>query len=227
MGDLSSDARVGALVTERPGRARVFEQYGIDYCCGGKKTLAAACVEKGVDAADVLAALAAVETADPGEEDWTRASMTHLCDHIETTHHAYLRGELPRLEGLVDKVARAHGAGHPELSEVQETYGALAAELRDHMEKEEVVLFPAIRRMEAAGLRAPLVAPIEVLEHEHDSAGRALERLRELTAGYEPPQGACNSYRAMLDGLEQLERDMHTHIHEENNILFPRALAGV
>jgi regulator of cell morphogenesis and NO signaling len=223
---VAADARVGELVVERPARARVFEQFGIDYCCGGKKTLLAACAEKDVDAGDVLAALGALDDDSGEEEDWSEASLTALCAHIETVHHAFLRSELPRLAALVDKVTRAHGSAHPELAEVQEVYRGLVSELESHIEKEEGELFPAIRHLEESGARASLAAPISTLEHEHDDTGSALERLRALTAGYAPPQGACNSYRAMLDGLEQLERDLHTHIHEENNILFARALAA-
>ena len=224
---IDAQRTVGELVTERPGRARVFERLEIDYCCGGKRPLADACAAKGLDAGAVAAMLEALEEAGGEEPDWTKRSLGELCDHIVETHHAYLRDELPRLSALVGKVARAHGNRHPELADVSETYEGLAAELSEHMLKEEHVLFPACRRLEEGEeiLAAGLAAPIAVMEDEHAAAGAALERLHALTGGYEPPTDACNSYRAMLDGLATLELDLHEHIHEENNILFPRASA--
>ena len=151
--------------------------------------------------------------------------MRSLCEHIVSVHHAYLRSELPRLFGLIDKVARAHGAEQPELARLQAVFADLAVELEGHMQKEEIILFPAIRDAEATGAQLPLAAPISVMEHEHDDAARALEQLRELSDGYQAPAGACNTYRAMLDGLAALKSDLHRHIHEENNVLFPRSLA--
>ncbi len=227
MAAIDAQRTVGEPVTERPGRARVFERLEIDYCCGGKRPLEDACAAKGLDAVAVAAMLEALEEAGGEEPDWTTASLGELCDHIVETHHAYLRDELPRLSFLVGKVARAHGSRHPELTDVAETYEGLAAELFEHMLKEEHVVFPACRRLEEGEeiLAAGLAAPIAVMEDEHAAVGAALERLHALTGGYQPPRDACNSYRAMLDGLATLELDLHEHIHEENNILFPRASA--
>ena len=155
--------------------------------------------------------------------------MTELCDHIEQTHHAYLRTELPRLGQMIDKVVNAHGASHPKLHEVQRVFAALCAELEPHMFKEERILFPAIRQLEQSAATpsfpfGTVANPINVMEHEHDNAGAALSELRTLTADYVPPDDACNTYRAMLDGLRELETNMHQHVHKENNILFPRAI---
>lgn len=227
MAAIDAQRTVGELVTERPGRARVFERLEIDYCCGGKRPLEDACAAKGLDPGAVAAMLEALEESGGEEPDWTTATLGELCDHIVETHHAYLRDELPRLTFLVGKVASAHGNRHPELADVAQTYEGLAAELADHMLKEERVLFPACRRLEEGEeiLAAGLAAPIAVMEDEHAAVGAALERLHELTGGYAPPADACNSYRAMLDGLATLELDLHEHIHEENNILFPRAAA--
>lgn len=216
---------VGELVTERPARSRVFEQFGIDYCCGGRRPLAAACHEAGVQPGRVLEALAEVDAATAGrdEQNWAETGSAELVEHILTVHHAFLRRELPRLSEMLDKVVEAHGANHPSLADVRTTYTALRAELEQHMFKEEQILFPAI--VEPGGgspCFGTFDGPIGVMEHEHANAGRALERLRELTGGYEPPEDACNTYRAMLDGLAELERDLHRHIHEENNVLFPR-----
>lgn len=217
---------VADLVAERPGRARVFERLGIDYCCGGKVSLEDACAAKGLEATAVAGVLAEIDV-DDDEEDWSTAALADLCDHIIERHHAYLREELPRLSALVEKVVKAHAEAHPELREVEDVFGAVSAELQGHMVVEEAVLFRACRQLEAGGTSelASLAGPVQAMEADHVVTGAALERLRALTAGYAPPPGACNSYIAMLDGLETLELDLHRHIHEENNILFPRALA--
>ncbi|QDV86197.1 hemerythrin domain-containing protein [Stieleria magnilauensis] len=156
-------------------------------------------------------------------------SLTELADHIETTHHAYLREELPRLDFMTEKVARVHGDKEPRLLKTREAVVALKAELEPHMMKEEKILFPMVRQLEAATERpeshcGSVGNPIRQMEHEHDQAGNALAILNDSTDGYTPPEWACNTYRAMLDSLAQLERDMHQHIHKENNVLFPKAI---
>lgn len=155
--------------------------------------------------------------------------LTELADHIEQTHHAYLRKELPRLEWMTEKVARVHGDKEPRLMKSREAFVALKAELEPHMMKEERILFPLIRQLEASADRSEfhcgsVADPIRQMEHEHNQAGDALAILNESTDGYTPPEWACNTYRAMLDSLAQLERDMHQHIHKENNVLFPKTL---
>lgn len=218
---------VGQIVAERPQLARIFEELQIDYCCGGKRPLADVCRELGLDAADLARRLANEEAAATSSVDWNSARLTSLCDHIQQTHHDYLRRELPRLSALLDKVVSAHGARHAELVGIRSTFGELRAELEPHMMKEERILFPAIRFLEANRQAqfpfGPLANPIRVMVDEHDHAGDALARLRKLTHDYSPPADACNTYRAMLEGLATLERDMHEHVHKENNILFPRA----
>jgi regulator of cell morphogenesis and NO signaling len=219
---------VAELAVERPSRARVFERLGLDYCCGGKRPLREACAEAGLDAATVVAMLEATESAG-GEaaRSWGDAPLGELVDHIVGEHHAYLREELEPLAALVDKVAVAHGATEPALAGVRSTFGELRAELEGHLEQEERVVFPLSRRVgEGARVDAGFLRDaIGEAEEEHAAVGAALVRLRELTHGYEPPQGACPSWRAMLDRLRTLEADTHEHVHEENNILFPRALA--
>jgi regulator of cell morphogenesis and NO signaling len=223
---------VGDVMTRRPARSRAFEQAGIDYCCGGKKTVEEACREKGIDPTAFLAVLddAALPVGDGPVVDPVAMSLAELADHIERTHHVYLRAELRRLDTLTSKVAAVHGAKDPRLHGVRETFLALAEELSSHMMKEERVLFPLVRRLET-GDEAPafgcgtLAHPMRQLELEHERADSALQRLRELTDGSVAPPWACNTYRALLDALAHLERDLHQHIHKENNILFPRALA--
>ena len=223
---------VGQMVVERPLRARIFEKLGIDYCCGGKRPLADACDEKGLDLDAVLAQLAEVDAARPtGEQDWASASMTELADHIEQDHHAYLRQELPRLDTLTEKIARVHGPNHPELVKLREVFVAVRAELESHMLKEERILFPLCRELDQPGPFeefhcGSVQNPIRVMLHEHDFVGNALATFRELTDGYTPPLDACNTYRATLASLAELEADTHLHIHKENNILFPKAIAA-
>jgi regulator of cell morphogenesis and NO signaling len=228
MSKIDSQTTIAQLVLEKPSRSRIFEKLGIDYCCGGQKPLSEACQKKGLDAQTIVRMLEAMDDVPAhGERDWTSATLTELADHIEGTHHAYLKQELPRLEFLVGKVSRVHGDHHPELVELNEVFNAMKAELESHMMKEEQILFPICRQLEQSdGARSfhcgSVANPIRVMIMEHDNAGDALERMNALTGGYTPPADACNSYRAMMDGLAELERDMHQHVHKENNILFPR-----
>lgn len=191
-----------------------------------------ACQGRSLDPEQVLSQIREViaTSGASDDRDWTQAPLAALCDHIEQTHHAYLKAELPRLTAIVAKVAAVHGDAHPELGEVKKVFAELRAELEPHMFKEDRILFPAIRQL-AQSASSPafpfgtIANPIRMMEFEHDHAGDALERIRVLTGDYQPPSSACNTYRAMLDGLRQLEQDMHIHVHKENNILFPRALA--
>ena len=229
METISVQDTVGQLVAARPTRSAVFERYGIDYCCGGKKPLREACEEHGLDVGGVVRSLLENDAETPEETvDWTTAPLGELADHIVVTHHDYLRAVLPRLSALTEKVAQAHGDRRPELKTVAEVFAAFREELEQHAWKEENVLFPLIKRLEAADgpVRSHCGSvnnPIRVMEMEHDAAGEALARMRALTHDYTAPDDACNTYRAMLAGLEELEADMHRHVHKENSILFPRA----
>lgn len=217
---------VGQLVRQRPDRSRVFENLGLDYCCGGKLPLADACAKAGLDpdqvVSQILEADAQTDERDRHLVDADAMSLSDLADHIEQTHHAYLRSELPRLDAITSKVAHVHGDKDPRLAEVRAAFVDLRDELTSHMMKEEQILFPAIRAVEAGQTIRGIGAPIAVMEQEHDDAGRALERMRELTNGYAVPMDACGTFRALLEGLRTLEADMHRHVHKENNILFPR-----
>lgn len=223
---------VSQLVTDRPERFRVFEKWGIDYCCGGKGPLGEACAAQGLDADAVVADLAASDARVPeeAEGDWATATIPDLVENIVSTHHAYLQQALPELRKLSAQVVAAHAERHPELAEVREVLLGLAAELDSHLMKEEQILFPLCLQLSQASTLpeshcGTVQNPIRVMEFEHDSAGRALARLRELTADYTPPADACPTYRAFLQTLAELEVDLHRHIHKENHILFPRAIA--
>jgi regulator of cell morphogenesis and NO signaling len=223
---LSASETVGSIAAGVGGAARVFEELAIDYCCGGRKPLDQVCAARGLELVPVMERLRAAAEA-PGEQDWSRATMTALADHIESRHHAYLKTELPRLAKLVEKVQRAHGQRHPELEGVRGAFQALSRDMFAHMEKEEKVLFPALRALEAGAAARPLDGPIDQMVHEHDEAAALLREMRSLTAGFTPPADACTSFRVLLNGLAALEKDLHRHVHKENNILFPAARRAV
>ncbi len=230
-GTLTADRTVGELVAEAPGLSRVFQRYQLDFCCQGGKTLREACHNKGLDLDAVVEALATELEAHPASGD-NPADLppSKLVDHIVETHHGFLRRELPRLHAMAKRVAQVHGGHTPSLVEVFEVFEGLFIELDSHMMKEEQVLFPAIKMLageaeSAQAFAGPLDGPISMMRHEHDDAGEALARLRELTHGYEPPEDACNTYRALFAGLADLEEDLHRHIHLENSVLFPAAEA--
>jgi regulator of cell morphogenesis and NO signaling len=223
------ESTVGELVAARPLLARVFEKLGIDYCCGGKQTLAAVCARRGLDLGTTLALLestGAALAAGPAEVDAAAMGQVELANHIEAVHHAYLKAELPRLVEMADRVALKHGWRDSRLMEVRLAVRDLAEEMISHMQKEELVLFPLVRQIASDGRSVDLAAPIAQMEAEHETAGGLTGRLRLLTDGFTPGADACNTHRALLAGLEEFEADLHQHVHKENNILFPRALAG-
>ncbi len=215
---------------------KVFERLGIDYCCGGKRPLDEACLEKGYDVASVRSELESVMNAKaaPGR-DWNTATLQELIGHIVGTHHAYLRRELGPLSERLDKVYRKYNEKYgPTLPGLPEVFAGLRLELEMHTLKEETVLFPAIAACESAILTgSPLPVtpfgsignPIRVMEAEHESAGHALADIRSITSDYALPEYACITYKSLMAGLQELEQDLHMHIHLENNILFPRAIA--
>jgi regulator of cell morphogenesis and NO signaling len=228
---ISPFSLVGQIVADRPLLARVFERVGIDYCCGGKRTLADACAAKGLDPATVavlLDAAAQISGAKPAVDAATM-SLADLAAHIESTHHAYLKEELPGLIEKADRVAEKHAWRDPRLIAVAQTVHEVADEMFSHMAKEENVLFPLVRKLEEKSAVshgcATLANPIRQMESEHESAGGALARLRELTDDFTPDADSCNTHRALLAALAHLEGDLHDHVHKENNVLFPRALA--
>jgi regulator of cell morphogenesis and NO signaling len=221
---------VGTIVRDRPFLSRLFEEAKVDYCCGGKKTLAEACQTLGIDPQAFLLKLEDYATQETiSEVNYSELSLTELTDHIERIHHAYLHNELPRLEKMVIKVAKVHGDKENRLNQVRDLFLTLSAELGTHLFKEEQILFPMIRQLEASDSLpvfhcGTVGNPIRQMEFEHDEAGIILPQLRELTDDYTPPEWACNTYRALLDALLTFEQDLHQHIHKENNILFPRAI---
>ena len=227
---ITEQTTVGEIAAAIPSSVRVFERHGVDFCCGGKRPLATVCGERGLSLAQLTTEIeAAAASAGAGESagDWSAAPLDELVDHIVRTYHEPLREELPRLERMARKVRRVHGSKAAFLAHLDEVVGALSADLTEHMRKEELILFPAIRRVSAGG-RADrwIEGPITVMEQEHDAAGALLEELRRLTSNYTAPDWACQTFRSLYHGLEELEASMHVHVHLENNVLFPRAVAA-
>lgn len=226
------DHPLADLAAGNPAWARVLDRYGLDYCCRGERTLAAACAQAGLDVEAVAAELAATEPEGPAstgdDPGWTRLDAVALARHIVDTHHRYLDAELEPLQDLAAKVREVHGERHPELASIAAVLTALREDLVPHLRKEERILFPAIEAA-AAGRRefpfGPIGNPIRVMRAEHDRAGDLLAELRRLSGGYRVPDDACASYRSLYARLEQLEHDTHLHILKENHRLFPLAEA--
>jgi regulator of cell morphogenesis and NO signaling len=233
---LAATKTVGEIAAEMPSATREFEKLGIDYCCGGSRTLGQACSEANIPLDETLARLekSLASTQPDAGQDWQNLLLADLIGHITSTHHVFVREESPRIQALAAKVFGVHGKNHPELLQVQNVFAALAEELRVHLMKEEQMLFPYISLMEEsslAGEPAPpamfgtVVNPVRMMMQEHDGAGEALRALRSVTADYKVPEDVCISYRTLYQALQDFEADLHQHIHLENNILFPRAVA--
>jgi regulator of cell morphogenesis and NO signaling len=233
---ISSTMKVRDVVLELPQATRVFEKLKIDYCCGGDKPLGEACATAGVEVANLERMLEEAERAEvqgEGSLDFQKATLTELMGHILDKHHVYTKEEMTRLEPLIEKVISAHGENHPELRGVGGLFQQLCADLRPHMLKEEQILFPYILEMEKASLQnrpAPFPPfgtvknPVRMMMMEHETVGDLLRELRALSSNYTVPPDGCISYQTLYQALEAFEKDLHQHIHLENNILFPRAI---
>ena len=225
---------LGEIATKDLRKAEIFKKYGLDFCCGGKKTVRQACADKGIDATKVEEELQNAEVAAFTRplpyNDW---SLSFLADYIVNTHHSYVTKALPELRTYATKVAKVHGAHHPELIPVRQLVEDINEELTGHMVKEENILFPFIKQLEVAKSNGNSVDaagfgtvqnPINMMEHEHEAVGKNLEKIRVLTHNYALPEDACASYKLLFKMLEEFESDLFIHIHLENNILFPKAL---
>jgi regulator of cell morphogenesis and NO signaling len=233
---ITGKTTVRDIVAKYSQTRAVFEKYGIDYCCGGGQTVEKALQGKGMTLESLAAELndALVAHAGAPSKDWSEAFPAELADYIEERHHTFMKAQLPRLRNMLAAVQRAHAARHGEmLEELRNIYDSLQWEIEQHLMKEEQILFPYIRRIEAfvhGGGEEPVAHcgtiqnPIRQMEREHDDAGHALSRMRDLTSNYRLPEDACNTFRALYEGLQALETDLHEHIHLENNILFPKSV---
>ena len=225
---------IAELVVEDYRRADVFKRYGIDFCCGGGRPLAAVCEKRGLDIDAVKADLVAAGSTPDAPVHPERWAPEFLVDYVVSEHHSYVNESLPVMREYLDKVARVHGHANPEVVEIAGLFGEVATEMSQHMMKEERVLFPYIKELAAAGRDHRTVNPagfgsvrnpIGMMEHEHEHAGSLMRQIRELSSDFVPPEHACNTYRVAFAKLEEFEADLHRHVHLENNILFPKAIA--
>lgn len=229
--DITTGTTLGDIATRWPELIEYMESRELDYCCGGSRTVAQAADRAGINPEELVGDLRSFEgpNAQDDDRDWSAASMTELADHIEETHHAYVRRTLDRLDELSERCVEAHAESDPRLHELRKEFLAFDEDMHDHMVREERVLFPWLRRLEKptsieSGPPWSVRRPIDCMLHDHDDAAGALDRMRALTDNFTPPENACATRRDLLRLLEEIERDTHLHIHKENNILFP---AGV
>ncbi len=232
--NFSTETRVNEIALSNPGARRVLEDAGVDYCCGGGKSLQDACLHAGVTADEILKRLRQnSELRDSGDTQWISAPLAALTRHIRERHHRYVRDSIPRVRALLAKIREKHGLKHCEIEEIEKLFGDVAREMTAHMQKEEQILFPYIDALERSASGSGSVEPpffqtvrnpIHAMMKEHDSAGDLVKRIRKASNDYKAPPDACTSYQATYQELRQFEEDLHLHVHLENNILFPRTV---
>ncbi len=225
--------QIGEFVAEDYRAAAVFTKHGIDFCCKGHRTIEEVCQKKNIDEEMLLNELDAAMNADSGQNiDFKSWPLDLLTEYIEKKHHRYVEEKSLILKGFLDKLCKVHGDRHPELFEISELFFASAGELAAHMKKEELVLFPFIKKMVNTSITGQEMQkpgfgtvenPIAMMMEEHDTEGERFRKIAELTDNYTPPADACNTYRVTFAMLNEFEQDLHMHIHLENNILFPEA----
>lgn len=230
----TTETKVKDIAVSNPAARQLLEDAGVDYCCGGGKSLQEACHGTGTPAEEILSRLEENSRhTSPADANWTAAPLSELTRHIREKHHRYVRQAIPRTQALLEKVVAKHGENHKELAEIQETFAQLGREMIMHMQKEEQILFPYIDALEQAAngngsIEPPFFQtvknPISAMMKEHDAAGDLAKQIRRLSGAYAAPADACTSYRALYEELKQFEADLHQHVHLENNILFPRAV---
>ena len=224
---------IGDIVAADFRTASVFEQFGIDFCCGGRRSLEDACRAASADTSAVIQALVALPTDGVDDEDVSRGPLDRLIEHITATHHAYVRSALPAISSYLARLREAHGASHPELTRIAMVWHDVSRDLQQHMVKEEHVLFPYVRDLvehaeqDCGMLQSPFGTvknPIRMMEQEHREAADELRIIHELTDGFTAPADGCTTYAVCMAELRRFERDLHRHVHLENNVLFPRAI---
>lgn len=227
--NITKQTIVGELVAQDYRTAAVFKNQGIDFCCNGNLSIQAACEKRHLDSSAVIRELIQITTAQADSNvDYQSWPIDLLADYIEKKHHRYVAKRIGEITPFLSKVAKVHGGHHPELLEVECLFAGSASELSEHMQKEELILFPYIRRMQAGDKGntpfGKVQNPISIMMNEHDNEGERFRRIAALTNDYTPPADACSTYRVTLSMLKEFEEDLHLHIHLENNILFPKAI---
>jgi regulator of cell morphogenesis and NO signaling len=231
--NFGNETKVKDIALANPEARKVLEDAGVDYCCGGERSLHEACLHTDVPAEEILNRLRENSgNVTPDEENWTSAMLSDLTRHIREKHHRYVREAIPRIQILLEKVVAKHGENHLEIAEIQKLFAEVGREMTMHMQKEEQILFPYIDAMEhSVNTHGPLeppffqtvMNPIQAMMKDHDSAGDLLRQIRNASCEYAAPPDACLTYKALYDELREFEADLHQHVHLENNILFPRA----
>jgi len=221
---LHENASIGSLVAKAPEYASIFEKLGLDYCCKGNRTLKEACDEKQLNVIEVLGALKHLQTSDIAA-NWDRMSIKEIVEHIVSTYHTYAKQELQRISQLLEKLNAKHGQKYPYILELQNVFANMKNSLLDHMNEEEQIVFPLMLNLAVnkSLYQEEASKYLDALDNDHLETGKALEKIKKLTHDYTPPADACMTHIVMLDSLERLERNLHEHIHKENQILFPRA----
>lgn len=231
--NITKDKTVAQVVTENIKASHVFKKYNIDFCCGGGVSIEKVCEKKGLDYNTLLQELQEVNVSAEDNNDYNRWTLPFLIDYIENVHHNYVEESTPMLLLYAAKVAKVHGHHYTEVVEIDRLFQLAAKELAGHMKKEELVLFPYIKQLVKAEKEnstppnahfGSVQNPIHMMESEHEEVGDIFKEIARLTNNYTPPEGACNTFRALYDKLDEFEQDLHKHIHLENNILHPKAL---
>lgn len=232
--NFGSDTKVKEIALSNPEARRILEDAGVDYCCGGEKSLHDACLHTDVPTEEILKRLHEnTKLASPDQDNWASASLGSLTQHIREKHHQYVRESIPRVQSKLEKVAAKHGKNHPEIADIQRLFSEIGREMIMHMQKEEQILFPYIDGLERSvnahrSVEPPffqtVVNPIQAMMKDHDSAGELLRHIRKASNEYTAPADACTTYKALYQELQEFEADLHQHVHLENNILFPRAV---
>ena len=230
--EVLQDFTVAKIVAKNYKAADVFKKYEIDFCCGGNVSLAEACEKKKINFYDIQNELQNIDNQSDSNFDFDRWELDFLIDFIINQHHSYVVENIPLIIQYSDKVAKVHGENHPETIEINKLFHEVAKELADHMQKEEKILFPFIKQMVKAKKESipmpPAVFgtvknPIRMMETEHETAGDIFKQIAKLSNNYQPPLGACTTFRVLYAKLKEFEADLHKHVHLENNILFPKA----
>ena len=232
--NFTAETKVKDIALASPGATQILEHAGLDYCCGGNKSLHDACAHAGVSADEIMAQLQANSAkVDPASANWVSAPFSDLTRHIRERHHQYVREAIPRVQVLAAKVKARHGLNHPEIADIEKLFLQVGRELLMHMQKEELILFPYIEKLERAINGTEVVEPpffqtvknpVHAMMEEHDAAAAVMSQIHTTSSAYTPPADACTSYRALYRDLHEFETDLHQHVHLENNILFPRAV---
>jgi len=232
--NFASETKVKDIALANSEARKILEDAGVDYCCGGEKSLHDACLHTDVPTAEILRRLHEnTKFVGSDQENWTSSSLSKLTKHIREKHHKYVRESIPRIQTKLEKVMTKHGANHPEIADIQESFAEIGREMIMHMQKEEQILFPYIDLLERSvnahsSVEPPffqtVVNPIQAMMKDHDSAGELLRQIRKATGDYTAPADACTTFKALYQELREFEVDLHQHVHLENNILFPRAV---